>query len=73
MGSDVRLGQIRSDQMKKDPSRSEPDPLKVQISVFITAPGQLGWCVVVHCTVVWLADHTVAIQQLVGSILQIAN
>ena len=37
MGFDLRLGPIRSDQMKKDPPRSESDPLKVHISEIITA------------------------------------
>ena len=37
MQADVRLGQIRSGQMKKDPPRSESDPLKVHISEIITA------------------------------------
>ena len=37
MRADLRLGQIRSGQMKKDPPRSESDPLKVHISEIITA------------------------------------
>ena len=37
MQADLRLGQIRSGQMKKDPPRSESDPLKVHISEIITA------------------------------------
>ena len=37
MQADVRLGQIRSGQMKKDPPRSESDPLKIHISEIITA------------------------------------
>ena len=37
MQADLRLGQIRSGQMKKDPTRSESDPLKVHISEIITA------------------------------------
>ena len=37
MRADLRLCQIRSGQMKKDPPRSESDPLKVHISEIITA------------------------------------
>ena len=37
MRADLRLGQIRSGQMKKDPPRSESDPLKIHISEIITA------------------------------------
>ena len=37
MRADLRLGQIRSGQMKKDPPRSGSDPLKVHISEIITA------------------------------------
>ena len=37
MRADLRLGQIRSGQMKKYPPRSESDPLKVHISEIITA------------------------------------
>ncbi len=37
MRADLRLGQIRSGQMKKDPLRSESDHLKVHISEIITA------------------------------------
>ena len=37
MRADLRLGQIRSGQMKKDPPRSESDHLKVHISEIITA------------------------------------
>ena len=35
--ADLRLCQIRSGQMKKDPPRSESDPLKFHISEIITA------------------------------------
>ena len=41
MRADLRLGQIRSGQMKKDPPRSESDPLKVHISEIITALAML--------------------------------
>ena len=37
MRADLRLCQIRSGQMKKDPPRSESDHLKVHISEIITA------------------------------------
>ena len=37
MQADLRLGQLRSGQMKNDPPRSESDQLKVNISEIITA------------------------------------
>ena len=37
MRGDLRLGQIRYGHMKKDPPKSESDPLKIHISEIITA------------------------------------
>ena len=52
MRADLRLGQIRSGQMKKDPPRSESDPLKIHISEIITAlvwtPRLLRSCAVLY-------------------------
>ena len=58
MRADLRLCQIRSGQMKKDPPRSESDPLKVHISEIITAlcPAAAPASRAAHCS------HTVTIR-----------
>ena len=43
MRADLRLGQIRSGQMKKNPPRSESDNLKIHISEIITALLNPAW------------------------------
>ena len=43
MQADLRLVQIRSGQMKKDPPRSESDHLKIHISEIITALFTTSW------------------------------